>query len=243
MKNYFLKITDNTWNLLSELKSLGGKKCFSKIIINSILLYSLVIPSTSFAGAQDLDVTEAGIEDYRGKKGKSKRKCKRGARKKGRELAKELCGGGKSRKCKRKVRRDVKGYAGAYGFVGAKKANAQSKANWDSYGQKKAELEQALASGQINQMQYEEMIRMAKRQRIKESNRIGRVKTIKSVAAPGVGAVALGASNIGGKNGSKELNRMNYGFQNKLNQMKAQNVQAAQPQYQQQYQQGQYQQC
>lgn len=132
-------------------------------------------------------------------RGGAKRKCKRQARKIARDTAKEQCASaGKKRRCRRKIRRDEKGRMGAYGFIGAKKANKQSKANWASYNQKKAELDQLLATGQISSNQHAQMLKIAEKQRLKESNRIGRVKTIKTVAAVGVAAATVATAGIAG---------------------------------------------
>ena len=186
-------------------------------------------------------------------RGGAKRKCKRQARKIARDTAKEQCASaGKKRRCRRRVRRDIKAKHGAYGFIGAKKANAQGKANWELFEQRKAELDAQLASGAITPQQHREMLKFARRQRKIESNRIGKVKTIKTVAgaaavvatggaaavglagAKGIAAGAavgagagLGVGAAAGANGaSRNLHKMDAGYQAKMAQIHAQNGEA-----------------
>ena len=78
------------------------------------------------------------------------------------------------------------------------------------------------------------MLKLARRQRKVESNRIGRVKSIKNVAAAGavvgLGAVGVGAVGVGAGVGairshgaSRNLQKMDAGYQRKMAEIKDQN--------------------
>jgi hypothetical protein len=122
-------------------------------------------------------------------KGRAKRKCKSQARKIGKKIAKNRCAG-KGANCRRTVKRDQKAKHGSYGFIGAKKANAQGKANWEQFRGRKADLRQQLNSGQITHQQFKELSNVARKGRVSESYRIGTTKSFKTIAT--IGAIASG---------------------------------------------------
>jgi hypothetical protein len=130
-------------------------------------------------------------------KGSAKRKCKRIGRKQAKKLAKDKCAG-KGAKCRRMLRRDEKARLGLYGFVGAKKANTQGSENWKLYEQRKAKLDVLLKTGKISQPKYNHMLKMAQAQREKESNKIGKTKAVKTVAAIGVAAATVATGGVAG---------------------------------------------
>jgi hypothetical protein len=165
-------------------------------------------------------------------RGSAKRKCKRIGRKKARKVAKKKCKG-RGRACRRTIKRDLKAKQGLYGFVGAKKANAKGRENWDLFNQRSEELQAMLNSGEISYGQYQDMIKDARHQRKRESNSIGRSKTIKTLAVAGIAfggigvigasATALGVNAIANGGRRRNLANKNNAYQEKLNQMKEKN--------------------